>query len=187
MDMYSSIAWFMLILITSTCDRCHLAVVGRPIFTPQLKTKLSTTLRNVEGGCGFFRSDRSVALSLKKERKDLVKTACVSIIWEMTGRDEGTKESKAVRPAQKSTKRITLIFQTQISMSWQPLTLPLKRTTSLVSGVRWTCASSAWRVASLQAGPKAPSPEKASCLAQVSIIQTQRLDSVNLRCSLLQF
>lgn len=76
----------------------------------------------MEGGCGFFRSDRSVALSLKKERKDLVKTACVSIIWEMTGRDEGTKESKAVRPAQKSTKRIALIFQTQISMSGNPAT-----------------------------------------------------------------
>lgn len=58
---------------------------------PQLKTKLSMTLRSVKGVCGFFPSEISMALSLEQERKDLVKA--FPLFWEMVGRDEGTKES----------------------------------------------------------------------------------------------
>lgn len=48
----------------------------------------------MEGDCGFFHSDRSVALSLKKERKDLVKAACFSVIWERLAETRELRKAK---------------------------------------------------------------------------------------------
>lgn len=48
-----------------------------------------------------------MALGLKQKRKDLVKMACISVILNMVGRDEGTEESNIF---QSSPKIITVGF-----------------------------------------------------------------------------
>lgn len=91
-------------------------------------------------------------MGLNQKRKDLVKIAYTSIILKILGRAEGTEESKNF---QSSPKIITVEFNifgvnqvnsfdisnSQISMRQQHLALPLKRKTSVVSGIQRACAN----------------------------------------------